>query len=852
MVASAAIIALIAVGMSITYRYWDQAERRQRLVVHSYEVLDVGRQMLSTLQDAETGQRGYLLTGRVEYLAPYDQARLRIEALASQLQALVQDDTGQARRASSLRALAAAKMEELDGTIILYRSSGREQALAAVETHRGQHTMTTLRDEMSAFLADQQTVLGRRLDQLRNDQRRATLLAGTTFGVALLALLGALALSLRGVRRLSDIELQLAARSMLLQSTLENLQDAIVVLDPDGAVAAWNETFARLVGWTPAERLLTRADLLSDRYPAGRKLLGGLLAKPQDTLESGTQGERVEFEGRIYDIGLGQMPGRELVITLLDVTDKIHADDILHHAQKMEAIGQLTGGMAHDFNNILQVIQTNLDMLAADVRGNADAAQRVETAQLGAQRAARLTRQLLAFARRQPLEPVATNVGRLVLDMADLLKHSLGEKVELACNVGHGAWNARVDPGQLENAIINLAVNARDAMPDGGRLAVDVSNVALRRGDHDLEEGSEPGEYVLVAVGDSGVGMPPEVVDKAFDPFFTTKEEGKGTGLGLSMVYGFIAQSGGQVKIDSAPGRGTTVRMYLPRTREAVAEPPAPRPATLQGSERVLLVEDNDNVRGSLVEMLRGLGYRVTALARPEAALAELQAGTPYDLLLSDVVMPGTPSAAELAAAARRQNPRIAVLFMSGYTQAAATRPDLPRGIALLPKPFRREDLAMRLRAALGAAAGIAAAPVAAGQRPERPTTHGRDVMKIDCRVLLVEDEVLVRMSTADSLKRLGCEVETAASGERALEFLKGDGQLDLMITDIGLPGIGGLELVGEARRLRPGLTVAIASGYRDAKLEAALPANTTYLVKPYTLTDLRPLLERAAAKAAE
>jgi PAS domain S-box-containing protein len=852
-VGSIAIVALIAAGMSISYRYWEQAERRQRLVVHSYEVIDVGRQLMSTLQDAETGQRGFVLTGRPDYLGPYDQARLKLESVLSQLEALA-TEPAQLPRTHALRRIATARMQELDQSLLLYRQGGREAAMSLVDSDLGQRIMADVRAEMAAFIADEQAALGRRLDAQRDDQRRATWLAAVTLGGSLVALLAALWLSLRGVRRLAAIERQLAARSQLLQSTLENLQDAIVVLDAEGAVVAWNQTFARLIGWTTSDHaFLTRADLVSDRYPAGRALLGRVLSREQATLAPGTMEQRVTHDGREYEIGLGRMPAGELVITFLDVTDKIRSDEVLRHAQKMEAIGQLTGGMAHDFNNILQVIQTNLDLLAADVRANPDSAQRVETAQLGAQRAARLTRQLLAFARRQSLEPVATNVGQLVLDMADLLHHSLGEKVELACTVAAGAWNARVDPGQLENAIINLAVNARDAMPDGGTLTIEVSNVLLRRDHADLSNDAAPGEYVLVAVADTGTGMPAEIVDKAFDPFFTTKEEGKGTGLGLSMVYGFIAQSGGVVKIDSAPGRGTTVRMYLPRTREAVVEQPAVLPATLEGSERILLVEDNENVRRSLVAMLRGLKYQVTDVANPDAALAELQAGHSFDLLLSDIVMPGKVTAVELANAARRAQPKIAVLFMSGYAQSAAVGRDLPHGTVLMNKPFRREELATRLRAALATAASgpgrSAEVPVSTPAPVPSKGGDGRhERLKQACHVLLVEDEVLVRMSTADSVKRLGCTVETAGSAERALELLRGPNDFHLMITDIRLPGMGGVELAGEARRLKPGMMIAVASGYRDTALQSSLPSNTAYLVKPYTLTDLRPLLERAGA----
>ncbi len=850
-IAAAAIILLIAVGMSTAYRYWDSAERRQQLVVNSYEVLDVGRQIMSTLQDAETGQRGYLLTGRLSYLAPYDQARLRLEALVSQLEALVGDIPEQAHRVRTLRSLAAGKMDELNNAIALFRQAGLAAATASIDTDVGQSIMASVRTEISTFLGEQQMLLVRRIDALRDDQRRATVIAATTFGGSLLGLMIALALSFRGVRHLAATEAELAARSRLLQATIENLPDAIVVLDAQGAVVAWNEIFSRAIGWKPTDQTrLTRTDLLSEHYPAAQALLGTVLAHHQSTLAAGPQDERVALEGRDYEIAIARMPDGGVVITCLDVTDKVRADAALRHGQKMEAIGQLTGGMAHDFNNILQVIHTNLDLLADDVASNPEAAARVENAQESAQRAARLTRQLLAFARRQPLEPVPIDVGRLVLDMSDLLHHSLGEKIEVACDVDKGTWNARIDANQLENAIINLAINARDAMPDGGKVTIEVSNIVLDRVAADRSDDIEPGEFVMVSVADNGQGMAADVVEQAFDPFFTTKEEGKGTGLGLSMVYGFIKQSGGHVRIDSKLGQGTAVKMYLPRTHDVVVDQPAALPVDLEGTERVLVVEDNENVRRSVVEMLSGLGYRVTSTDRPDHALRLLQTEPAFDLLLSDVVMPGNLGAVELAAAARELHPAIAILFMSGYTQSTALQQNrLPAGATLLSKPFRREDLATRLRAALAAALPR--------QEPDTPTpaatsrTSAPVEPPANKHILLVEDEVLVRMSTADALKRLGCEVEVAGSAEQALEMLAGKGPFDILITDIGLPGMSGTHLAIEAKKLYPKMLIAIASGYRDRRTEEALPADTIYLVKPYSTLDLRPLLAKAATISA-
>ena len=283
--------------------------------------------------------------------------------------------------------------------------------------------------------------------------------------------------------------------------------------------------------------------------------------------------------------------------------------------------------MAHDFNNILQVIQANLDLVKSAVPDDPAALGAVlSAAGAAADRGARLTQQLLAFARRQPLAPQPTNVARLVRDLADLLRHSLGERIAIELDIAADAWNAKIDPGQLENAILNLAINARDAMPDGGTVTVEVSNATLDRRYAALHPDVTPGPYVLVAVNDTGTGMPPEVAAQAFDPFFTTKRDGKGTGLGLSMVYGFVRQSNGHIRIDSAIGQGTSVKLYLPRTLDPVARAgERMRRSAPTGSERILVVEDNDEVRRAVVDMLTGWGYRVVAAENPDVAAAILE-----------------------------------------------------------------------------------------------------------------------------------------------------------------------------------------------------------------------------------
>jgi CheY-like chemotaxis protein len=389
--------------------------------------------------------------------------------------------------------------------------------------------------------------------------------------------------------------------------------------------------------------------------------------------------------------------------------------------------------MAHDFNNILQVIQANLDLLRATAEGSPETLNRLRSATAAADRGARLTQQLLAFARRQPLAPQPTSVARLVADMAELLRNALGERVELEVAIADEAWNARIDPGQLENAILNLALNARDAMPDGGTVRVEVSNATLDRRYAALHSEVTPGPYVLVAVSDTGTGMPADVIAQAFDPFFTTKNEGRGTGLGLSMVYGFVRQSSGHIRIDSAIGQGTSVKLYLPRTVDPVAAADGPAVTPSAGSERILVVEDNDEVRHAVTDMLQGWGYRVVALESPDAAAQLLETDAAFDLLFTDVVMPGVLSAVELARIAQQRCPGIGVLLTSGYTRDLISSPegaDLP----MIAKPYRSEDLAVRVRQVLAArrqsaplAAPSGSSPVPAARRcqPPAPIMHG-------------------------------------------------------------------------------------------------------------------------------
>lgn len=377
--------------------------------------------------------------------------------------------------------------------------------------------------------------------------------------------------------------------------------------------------------------------------------------------------------------------------------------EVLRQAQKMEAVGQLTGGIAHDFNNLLQVIGGNLQLLSRDVAGNPRAELKLDHALEGVSRAARLTSQLLAFSRRQPLEPRVVNLSVLVRGMDDLLRRTLGEAVEVETVASGGLWNTLVDPSQVENALLNLAINARDAMDGRGKLTIEVGNASLDEQYASSHAEVEPGQYVLVAVSDTGCGMTPEVAERVFEPFFSTKPEGKGTGLGLSMVFGFVKQSGGHIKIYSEVGHGTTIKIYLPRTQQPqdVIDPIDTAPVT-GGDEVVLLVEDDDSVRETVAQLLRELGYSVLKARDAAAALTIIESGAHIDVLFTDVVMPGELRSPDLAKRATDRLPGLKVLFTSGYTANAIVHGGrLDAGVQLLTKPYSREALARKLRAVI-------------------------------------------------------------------------------------------------------------------------------------------------------
>src|SRR6201992_3195514 len=653
-------------------------------------------------------------------------------------------------------------------------------------------------------------------------------------------------------RRASEAKLRESEElfRLLVQSVTDY---AIFMLDVNGRVASWNAGAQRIKGYAPDE-IIGRH--FSDFYTEADRAAG----LPRTGLETATREGRWEHEGqRVRKDGTafwahvvidairdddGKLVGFAKVTR--DITERRRAEAALQQAQatmirsqKLEAVGQLTGGVAHDFNNLLQVISGNLQLLSKDIAGNARAEMRVQSALGGVARGSKLASQLLAFARRQPLEPRVVNAGRLIRGMDEMLRRALGGESEVETVVAGGLWNSLIDPDQLENAVLNLAINARDAMNGEGRLTIEASNAFLD--DEYVRQHDElsAGQYVMIAVTDTGTGIPPDILERVYEPFFTTKAEDKGTGLGLAMVYGFLKQSGGHVKIYSEVGAGTTVKLYF--RREVASEDTlvdAPCDEIKGGEETVLVVEDDEEVRDVAVSMLTELGYRVVKARDAASALVVVDSGIPIDLIFTDVMMPGTLRSPELARKDKERLPDVAVLFTSGYTQNAIVHGGrLDPGVELLTKPYTRDALARKVRHVLANQAQRRAG-VRVPQRPPK-----RDVLK-GATVLLVEDDELIRATTAEMLSEIGCEVKEAANAEAALKVLD-DSPVDALLTDVGLPGVSGLQLARDARSRRPEIRLVLASGDSGLQSEAA-QLGAVLVVKPYTPESLRQGLENA------
>ena len=505
--------------------------------------------------------------------------------------------------------------------------------------------------------------------------------------------------NLLGIKVREEALEEVTAAKAEVESIFTSISDAVYALDQQWRFVYMNAEAERLVRRSAVALM---GKVVWDEFPeAKHTVVYGeyLRARRENTpvsFEFFYEPLQTWFNVRAYPHSRG------LTVYFQDVTRRIETDERLRQSQKMDAIGQLTGGVAHDFNNLLTVILGSADAVGEYL---ADAPENIRSqAQIirkAGERAAELTHRLLAFARRQPLDPKRTNINELIADVEGMLRRTLGESVAIELVRGSGLWQAVVDPHELENAILNLAINARDAMPDGGKLTIETANMAVDQNYADMHQ-IRAGQYVLIAVSDTGTGMSPAVMARAFDPFFTTKAEGKGSGLGLSMVYGFARQSGGHVKIYSEIGEGTTIKMYLPRAiDDAEAEYRRSNKTTpvARGTEHILVVEDDELVRRHTVESLRRLGYTVTDCADGPEAMAHLDNGEVFDMLA------GGMSGKQVAVEALAKAPTLKLLYMSGYTENAIVHHGrLDRGVTLLSKPFRLADLARKVREVLDGA----------------------------------------------------------------------------------------------------------------------------------------------------
>jgi signal transduction histidine kinase/two-component SAPR family response regulator len=522
-------------------------------------------------------------------------------------------------------------------------------------------------------------------------------------------------------------------------------------------------------------------------------------------------------------------------------TDELkRTNEQLQQSQKLEAIGQLTGGVAHDFNNILQVIISNLQMVQMELAKNHPAQRRLDAAAYAADRGAKLSSQLLAFARRHPLQPKATNLGRVLRDMDELLRRALGESIEIETIISGGLWITSADPHQLENAILNIAINARDAMKGEGKLTLEVGNAMLD--DHYVaaETDVPAGQYVMLAISDTGSGMSPETMTRVFEPFFTTKREGEGTGLGLSMVFGFVKQSHGHIRIYSEVGNGTAVKIYLPRCDQIEEEVgDAPTRPVMGGTETILVVEDDLVVQATAVDMLTELGYRVLKANDGESALIVLQSGVPIDLLFTDVVMPGPVRSPELARQAKQLLPNIEVLFTSGYTRNAIVHGGrLDPGVDLISKPYRREDLARKIRHLLANAEPIVI-PEDALLKHVQTDTDTSPLAPL--HILVVEDNGNTQNILCEVLAKLGHSAKGVNSAEKALHELE-ISEFDILLTDINLPGMSGVELARKVFAETPLMSIVISSGYGNFS-KNELEFETEFLPKPFNIESLKKVL---------
>ncbi len=616
------------------------------------------------------------------------------------------------------------------------------------------------------------------------------------------------------------MEEDLRESQRLLKLVLDSIPVRVFWKDRESVYMGCNQHFAHDAGLDSPEAIIGKTDFelgwreQAELYRADdhEVMATGIARLDYEEPQSGEHGERRWL--RTSKLPLRDEHGRVFGVLGIyeDITERRHTEEALRRSQKMEAIGQLSGGIAHDFNNQLGVVIGYLDFLRNRHRDDETQQKWVETASRATLRCMDLTRQLLAFSRRQARETRIIDINAAVRELEDMVVRSLTPEVEVRYHLAEDLWQTEIDPGEFQDAMLNLVINARDAMPQGGTLSIETANLHIDAASRDGSPELEAGDYVQLRVTDTGGGMDGETLGRVFEPFFTTKPEGKGTGLGLAMVYGFARRYGGSVSVNSQPGRGTCFSLYLPRAGRTA---PAPRREEMDadrlpgGSEAILVVDDEVDLLRLAETYLRDLGYRVHTAENAAQAVEVLEGDTPLDLLFTDVVMPGGMNGYELARSCAELRPGLPVLLTSGFTsRARPAEADEQAGVGMLSKPYRKEDLARQVREALDAAKGGA---TASSQQSEKTSLAGR-------RVLVVDDEEDVRVLFELKLERLGVVVQTVATGEEAItryaEAADEGRPFDAAILDLSLPGgMGGVAVAKELRRLDPGVCLIVSSG---------------------------------------
>jgi PAS domain S-box-containing protein len=707
-------------------------------VDHALEVLKRISDMRPLLRSAESAARGFAVSGDADFVREHSEASAAFQAAFDDLIGAVTTPV-ETQLLDETKALVARQIA-ISSELVRLQAAGDRAGIAALMARPEGRTVT---DEIVTNL-QKVTAEERRMLTLRRAESQITgtiLLAIDLAGVALILVLATVLTrsTSRSSRELQDsltatkatneaLEAAVAERTEhlvnaheelrhsteVLQSTFHSMAEAVLVIDTKGRVLLSNPAAERILRYRPDKSVellrslstVFQADgvtpLATRDMPAARALRGEefdateIVVRPK----SGNLPVHLVISGRPLRDASRAISGAALVYH--DISGTRETERKLQQSQKLDAIGKLTGGVAHDFNNMLTVITGTTETLVAGLADRPHLKKTAELIDVAADRCIELIQHLLAFARRQPLHPRNVDINGTVLDIAKLLRPTLGEQIEIDSILEQEVAAAHIDASQLANSLLNMAINARDAMPEGGKLLLETRNVVLDAAYAAANPGVMPGPYVMLAVSDTGSGMSKDVQDKVFEPFFTTKEVGKGSGLGMSMVYGFVKQSGGHIRIYSEQGHGTTIKLYLPPARGQAEAAVAAVAQITGGSETILVVEDDELVRNFVATQLQSLGYQTIDAADGPTALASVANGEKFDLLFTDVILPNSMTGRQLADEMTKRRPGIKVLYTSGYTDSAIVHQGrLDAGVMLLSKPYRKSQLARMIRQAL-------------------------------------------------------------------------------------------------------------------------------------------------------